>query len=279
MSIPTPSPHVIWARMSHQVVELAPLLATLALILLAGLLLSLGLRYLATWLVRSIGLEETAERAGVARVLYAVGLRRGVALVAGDLVAVLGVTITLALMAELAGLAGVATAVAAIARFIPSLFAALGILLLGALLAQTLSSVINAMGGRSGELEAPSLAARAAYYSILAIAGVSAAEQIGLATSLVHTLLGVGAAAVGFTVALTLALGSRKVIADVIARHYVMVLCPVGTDIEVQLPQGASIRGEIVRYSTTSAVVRDAEGRACVLPCSLLREQAVWIQD
>jgi len=93
-----PTQNPIAAEPSARMVDTLVAIAPQAALALGALLVGLAASAAAGWLTRAIiqrsGLEGLAERAGVSRLLYAVGLRIGLARLLGRLMVVLGILIT-----------------------------------------------------------------------------------------------------------------------------------------------------------------------------------------
>ena len=242
--------------------ELTPTLAFAFGALVLGLIAAALLRRGAVWAIRKSGLDATAERLGVSRALYAIGIRRGFGEVLASLLGVAAVLITLSVVAEILGLPGLAEATGALTAFLPRLLAAVVILAVGAFAADLLRNVAQRITGDREEIDSPTAVGAITYYTILGVTVAVAIEQVGLATTLINTLIAIAAAAVLACAALALALGGRDVVRDVIARHYVQGLCRPGDTLRV-----GEVEGPVLHFTATAVVLESSDGQH-VLPCS-----------
>ncbi len=255
----------------ERVIELAPRVGLVLFVLLLGVVLSQGLRRTVKWAVQKSGLETVAERAGASRLLYAVGLKQGLAHLVGTLAWFGGLLITFSIVAELSGLPGVAEGIGSLLEFLPRLVAAGMVLLGGVLCADLLKTLLLRVGQKREDLEAPAFFASVAYYTVLAVSFTLAAEHLGLATGLINALIQIAAAAALFGVALAFALGSRGVVQQLIARHYAARAFRPGDHVRVD-----TVDGVVAHYGAVQVFVDTEEGRVSV-PASRLLEGNVTL--
>lgn len=249
-----------------------PRVLPVAGILIAGIVVSWIARRVVIWAVRKSGIEAAAERAGVARILYAVGIRTGLATVLGSLVWICGLVFTISAVAESVGLRLLAEGVAALIAFVPRLLAAVAIVIGGMLLAEILKRLANGVL-RSGGDNDPNLMANIIYYAVITLAAVMAVSQIGFDTSLINALLIVGVGGVLLAVGLAFGLGGKAIFANILARQYVEPLVRVGDRITV-----GTVSGVVLRYSKIGLLLRSDDGQDCLIPGQLLLEQALPIK-
>ncbi len=251
--------------LTDQLVGLAPTAALFVGVLLGGLVGASVLRRIAVWAAEKSGLDGLAERAGAARVLYAVGIKRSVAHVLGTTVWLAALLITLAAAAEILGLSAVTTAVSGVVVFLPRLVAAAGLVVAGAALASLLRSVVRRVSKRDDEVDSPPAIASLVYYVVVTVSVLVAADQAGLETGLVDDLV-TASLAIGLAgVALAFALGSRDAFRNLVAGHYLRRLIHTGDEVEIE-----GHRGVVVRFSPVAVVLRTERGQRIVPTRSLL---------
>lgn len=261
------------ADLYKQLVQYAPTVALFFAVILVGLLASWFGKRFTRWLVRSSGIEALAERAGAAQLLYAVGLKSGVAELLGTIVWLLGVLLTLAAAAEIMGLPALASGVTVVMAFMPRLIAAGVLLLAGLSFATVLRGVVGKLGRKREDLEHPDVLAGVVYYVVLSVVFVLAAGQAGIETALIDALV-VICAAIGLTaLALVFVLNSRAAFRNIVAGHYMKRVARVGD--HVRLGEHAGI---IVRYGAVAVILRTDEGDELVVPCSRLIEDVVRVR-
>ena len=240
-------------------------------VIIGGLILSAIARRVVRWAIDKSGLDGLAEKAGASRLLYAVGIRKGVAHLMGSLVWTVGLLITGAVAADILGLTVVGDGVAVIISFVPRLIAASVIMVGGATLAGFLRRVATGVGRRRGDVEQPEVLGNLAYYAVMTLAAVVAADQAGIETELLETLLVTFASITGAAIALAFALGSRHSFHNLVAGHFMRRLARPGDSISVD-----GIEGTVIRYFGVSVILRTADGEVAV-PCKRLLDQNVGL--
>ncbi|MBL9103214.1 MAG: mechanosensitive ion channel [Myxococcales bacterium] len=248
-----------------------PTAALFLAVVLGGLVASALARRTARWFVDKSGLDALAERAGVSRLLYGVGVRQGLSHVVGSLVWVAGLLATGAAAAEILGLEAVSAGAAVLIAYLPRLAAAALVLGVGAGVAGLLRRAAVGFARRRGDVENPELLGNLAYYGAMTLGVIVACEQVGLETALVQTLLVTMAAIAAAAVALAFALGSRHSFHNLVAGHFLSRLARPGDTVRV-----GDVEGVVVRYFGVSVVLKTAAGEVAV-PCKVLLEQNIGL--
>lgn len=256
-----------------QAVAWGPRMLMGLLVLLLGLVLSLIGERLTRWLVRRSGLEALAERLGVAKLLYGLGLKHGLARVTGKVVQVVLILISVALAAETLGLPGFAEGIGVLLEFFPRLVTASLVILGGMFGADLLARLVRRLGQRREDLQSPELLSRIVHGGVMAMAFALAAEQLGLAVTLVNTILSIVVGGLVFGTALAFALGSRGVFENLVSTYYARRTFRAGDRI-----RALGQRGVIERYGALGAFVRTEQGLT-VMPSSRLVNEVVEIED
>lgn len=251
----------------------APRAALVLGVLVMGLILSAVARRLVRWLARKTGLEAFAEKIGVAKPLYAVGARDGIAELLGRVAWAAGLLLTLSAVADLLHLEAVSAVTALAVRFLPRLLAAAGVLLGGMAVAAVVRNVLKAVGKDREDVEAPDFVAQLAYYVIVTVAITLAADQAGLQTGIVESLIVVVVAITLAAVGLSFALGARGVFRHLTARHYYQKLVKLGDTIRV-----GDRTGVVIGFSPVAVVLRAERGERIVVPCGLLMDGSIAVE-
>lgn len=233
--------------------------------LVGGTLLALLARRLVRATVRKTGLDAFAERLGIVRLLYAVNLRSGVDVMLGNLAAIATLLVTAMVVAETVGLPGIADGLASVVEFLPRFVAAGVVALVGFVGADLASRLAEGFGRRREDLIAPRFAASVVYYVVLTVALATAVQHLGLNTALVDGLILLVCGAFLASVGLSLALGTRDMVRDVLARQYLREAIQPGDRVEV-----GDVEGTVVRYDSVTVVLRKEDGSLHLLPCSAL---------
>lgn len=257
--------------LGQQIIKLLPTAALLLAVVIGGLIASALARRAARWVIEKSGLDALAERAGAARLLYAIGVRKGVAHLIGAIVWVAGLLATGAAAADILGLDAISDGVAAMIAFLPRLVAAGLVLGVGAGVAGLVRRGAISFSQRRGDVDHPELLGNLAYYGVMTLAVVVASDQAGLETALLETLLVVVAGISAAAIALAFALGSRHSFHNVVAGHFFSRLARPGDTIRV-----GDVEGVVLRYFGVCVVIKTADGEVAV-PCKVLLEQNIGL--
>ncbi|HUQ40982.1 MAG TPA: hypothetical protein VM052_00625 [Candidatus Limnocylindrales bacterium] len=199
---------------------LAALFSALPSIIGAILLLAIGW-WIAGWIgklvakaLRAIRFDQLAERAGVNRFLQRARINADPAGVLGEVVKWYVRLVFVLLAANAVGLTAVSTVVNGVLAFIPNLLVAVLILGLFSWLAGLTRDIVRgALGG--GSMPNGEAIAAIAYGTVFAFGIVAAANQIGVASTLINTLFTGVVAAVALAFGLAFGLGGREQAAQI----------------------------------------------------------------
>lgn len=245
-------------RMMGAVVVLA--VALLAARLLQRLLLEL---------LERAGLDGLSERTGASESLWRLGYGGGPSRLfsvaafwgvilagAAGAVSVLGIPSLQQTMDRLVGLSG-------------QILVALAILVAGAMAAGWLSELVSRQADRAG-LRGASVFRKVVFVSVLAVAGLLAAGQLGLETSVLLLIVVIALASVGLTAALALGPGLVPLSGNIAAGRYVQEDLSVGDEIRVE-----GIEGVVYELGHSSVTLRSEDGYLYRIPNRALLEGIV----
>ncbi len=153
---------------------------------------------------------------------------------------------------------------------LPALAAGLLIVVAGYLLSGFVGDLVRATGAAAALPQRRALA-RLAQGATLVLALLVGADQIGLKVTWVAILAAVVLAAVMGGVALTVSLGSRGYVANLIGAHYLRQALQPGQRVRV-----AGHEGRIVEITATSLVLETDDGRV-LLPGRLYHDEPIQV--
>ncbi len=261
------------AVLLDRVVRYAPTVGFVLAIVIGGFIASVLARRIVVALVRRTGLETFAERAGVARALYAVGVKQGLAKFLGTLTYVAGLAVTFTAACDAMGLTVVSTLTTNVLRYLPRLLGA-GAMLIGAgVLAAVVRAAVERLASKRADVESPKGAATIAHGIVILIGVVLAAEQAGIEVGFLTVLLQIGVGILGVGLALAFALGFYVVIRNMAARHYYKPLLRVGDVVRIGEDEGT-----VLRFGPTALVLRTADGDR-IVPCARFLNNTVLIRS
>ncbi|WP_047864217.1 mechanosensitive ion channel family protein [Rubrobacter aplysinae] len=232
----------------------------------------LGARLLQNLLLRLLeraGLDDLAERTGASGSLWRLGYGGGpsrllsvaafwgvVLAGAAGAVSMLGIPSLQQTMDRLVSLSG-------------EILIAIAILIAGAMTAGWLSELVSRQAGRAG-LRGQELFRRGVFVSVLAVAGLLAAGQLGLDTAILLLIAAVVLASLGLTTALALGPGLVPLSGNIAAGRYVQEDLSVGDEIRVE-----GVEGAIYELGHSSVTLRSEDGYLYRLPNRMLLESVV----
>jgi hypothetical protein len=196
-----------------------PRLVGFLAILVIGWLLASALAALVAGVLRTVRFNELARRAGLTDFVRNMGVQTDAAGLLADLSKWFVRLIALVVAFDALGLPAVSQVLQQLLLWLPNLFVALVMLVIGGLAANAAYRLVRGASLEAG-LSNPGLLAEVARVTIWAFTVVVAVNQVGVATTLVNTLF------VGFVGALALAfglafgLGGRDTAAEIVRTWY-----------------------------------------------------------
>jgi len=158
---------------------------------------------------------------------------------------------------------------AQVLRYLPRLGVALVILWVGAVVANLLRQVVEA-SLTSIQVTQAAVIGRIAYWVVLGLAILMAADQLGVQTGVLQTALFILLLIAGVAVAIAVGLGGRALAGNVIAGRYVDDRFTVGEQIEVD-----EWKGTIVQVGLASVTISDSQGELVEIPHGYLLDRPV----
>jgi hypothetical protein len=211
----------LWSALiivGDRLAALIPAVVVLVALLVLGLLIGWVARVLVTRLARAVGVDRHLERWGISASLRKSGILRPPSDVLG-LVTLWGIFVVFASVGvDSLALPGAPGATAFLLSFLPPLFAAVLILVVGWLVANFLSQglLIAAVNARLPEAR---LLARAAHWGVLLFAGATALTHLGIGKEMVLVAFGITFGGLVAALALAFGLGGRALARDILARR------------------------------------------------------------
>lgn len=214
-------PGDVWSallQVRERLLAIIPGLLVLLTLLAVGLLLGWLVRLVVSRLTLVVGVDRLFERWGLAPSLRRAGIVRQPSDVLG-LVCFWAIFILFASVGvDALALPGAPGATALLVSFLPPLFAAALILLVGWLVANFLSQgvLIAAVNARLPEAR---LLARGVYWSVLLFAAATALTHLGIGKEMVVVAFGITFGGLVFAVALAFGLGGRSLARHILERR------------------------------------------------------------
>jgi small-conductance mechanosensitive channel len=239
------------------------------LLLVAGLILAAVLGRIVRSGLRKVGLDRLLERWGVPEMLARAGLGRS----ASGLIAI-AVRISITVIAifgalSLLGLQFLSDSLNEGIIYIPRLMTGLFLLFVGLILGAQLRAWLERT---SAQLDLPISVGPIAQAIVIAIFGLCAAAQIGVALAPLTAILGIALAAVAVTLALAFGLGSRDIARALTAARYARADFAAGETIRL-----GELRGTIEQIDSAATTLRAGDERIRI-PNHVLIEGVVIVE-
>ena len=249
--------------------EFVPHLVGAVVVLLVALVVAVLLQRLTSRFLEGLGLDDLFERTGAANSLWQLGYEGGPSRLLGT-VLFWGIMLTgLAGSLSVLGLSSLENTMDQIVNLSGRALVALVILIAGIMSAGWLAELVAREAERA-ELRGANTFRRIVFITIVVIAALLAAAQLGLETYVVVLLAVVVLATIGLVTALALGQGLALLSGNIAAGRYVQDGTTVGDVISVD-----GIEGTVEELGYASVTVRSEDGHLYRIPNRTLLENVV----
>jgi len=194
-----------------------PRLIGFAIVLIAGWVVSSLLARGVTVLLRSIRFNDLARRAGFADFVLKMGVRQDASSVLALVVKWFVRLITLIVAFDLLGLPAVSIVLQQLLLWLPNLVVALVVLVLGGLAAKALAGLVRGSAAEAG-LSNPEVLATVTRVTVWCFTIIAAVSQLGIATTVIDTVLIGVVGALSLAAGIAFGLGGRDRAAQILDR-------------------------------------------------------------
>jgi hypothetical protein len=208
----------VWAALvalADRLATIGPAVFVMLTLIVLGLLAGALLRAVVSRLARAIGFDRHMERWGIGSSVRGAGVLRA----PSDVLGLLFFWATFVIFASLGiDSLGFGGATSFLVAFVPPLFAAVLVLLVGWLVANFLSQGLLIAAVNAGLPEARVLA-RAVHWGVLLFAGATALTHLGIGKEMVLVAFGITFGGLVFALALAFGLGGRRLARELLERR------------------------------------------------------------
>jgi hypothetical protein len=208
----------VWAALvalADRLATIGPAVFVMITLVVLGLLAGALLRAVVSRLARAIGFDRHMERWGIGSSVRGAGVLRA----PSDVLGLLFFWATFVIFASLGiDSLGFGGATSFLVAFVPPLFAAVLVLLVGWLVANFLSQGLLIAAVNAGLPEARVLA-RAVHWGVLLFAGATALTHLGIGKEMVLVAFGITFGGLVFALALAFGLGGRRLARELLERR------------------------------------------------------------
>lgn len=254
------------AALGNLIASAIPRIAVGILLILVGWVLAKGIELaLRTMLIR-VRFDSLTEKAGVTKALRRTGLSQQPSLLLSKLAFFLIVFLVAKIASDVIGVIAVSNAIGAFFSYLPSVLAALLLLIFGAAVGQFTGQVVTRAAENSGLVSAPALGKLISALVIFLVA-MMAISQLKIDTEMVRivTSFVLGAAALGF--GLAFGLGTWEVVRNIVTGFYTRKFLAVGYSLTI-----AGQSGTLTAITPTHTVLTDG-GREILVANATFLEQ------
>lgn len=202
-----------WLRVAEQLGALFPKIVGFIIIVIIGWLLSKLFAFIIKKLLLLVRLNVVSEKAGIEDFLKKGGIKKSSVDILSTVTYWFFLLITFIVAFNAAGLAVVSDLLNTILFYIPNVFVALVVVLIGFYIAKLLSASVKVFAVNLG-ITRPDIAAKAANYLVLFFVFVIALEQLGISRQIVTSAFSIALGAIGLGAAIAIGLGSKDIVAD-----------------------------------------------------------------
>ncbi len=203
----------------NRFVSFLPALVGAALILVIGWFLSGFFANLIERGLKAVGLEAAVERGGIGDFVRRSGTKLTVSGVIARLLKYSIFLIFVQAAANVLGIPQLTEIINRIILFVPNVVVAMAIIVIGSLIARFLSALVRSSVSELG-VGSPNLLATLTQYIVLGFSIIAAVDQLGIAATLINTLLIGLIGSVALAVGLAFGLGGRDVAAQIAQKWY-----------------------------------------------------------
>ena len=253
-------------------VALFPNLVIAVVILMIGGIVSVGLRWLARFILRRARFDSLCERTGLTEMSQAVGLSNAPSFMLGQLVFFGTIFMFFKVAVDVLGLDDLSKAVESLIAYLPNVIGAMVILIVGLVIANFVRGAVQTAAERIG-LEYGKALGGAVFGAFLIVIGTMVVGQLKLETDLVNRTIEIVLMAGGAAIAIALGLGTRDAARQIVAGMYARESFKPGKSITV-----GDLQGEVLSVEKVNTRLLAADGGIIVIPNAELIESRVQEQ-
>ncbi|MDY1018967.1 mechanosensitive ion channel [Pseudomonas coleopterorum] len=255
----------LWTKVANFI----PNLFGALVVVILGFLVAKLLDTLLSKLLAKFGLDRLMAGTGLTKLLGRGGLKVPISTLIGKIVYWFVLLIFLVSAAESLGLQRVSATLDMLALYLPKVFGAALVLLVGVLLAQLVNGVVRGAAEGVGLDYAAGLG-RVAQWLVIIISISVAISQLEVKTDLLNHVIVIALITVGLAAALAMGLGSREIASQILAGIYVREMFQVGQQVQV-----GEVEGQIEAIGTVKTTVLTDDGELVSISNRELLEQRV----
>jgi len=260
----------VFAELLARFSEGAPKLLFALLILAIGRVVAGVVRRILRRILASLQVDRLAEQLNDIDLVQRTGMKIQISSVVAQMafyVLMLGFII---FATDMLGIPAITDMVRDVINYLPALFSAFVLFLLGLFLADMVRGAVQTTCQSMG-IPSAKMIATAVFYFLFVTIAVSALSQAKISTGFIASNLTVVIGALALAFAVGYGLAARDLVANYIAGHYNRNKVRIGDDVRI-----AGVRGKVVLIDATSMILQTPE-RAIIIPLSKMTTEKVEV--
>lgn len=260
----------VFAELVKRFSEAAPKIFFALLVLLIGWMIASAIRRVLRRVLATLQVDRLAERLNDIDIVQRTGMRIQISSVVSQMlyyVLMLGFII---FATDMLGIPTITDMVRDLINYLPALFSAFVLFLLGLFLADMVRGMVLTTCQSMGIPSAKMIASGVFYFLFVTIA-VSALAQAKISTGFIASNLTVAIGALALAFAIGYGFAARDLVSNYLASHYNKNKVRIGDDISI-----GGVRGKVVMIDSTSLILQTPE-RAIIVPMSKMTRENVEV--
>jgi small-conductance mechanosensitive channel len=258
----TSGQEILW-----QVINFLPKVLVALVLLIIGWLIAKVLEKVANKVLNVIGVDNISEKSGIDRFLMTSGFPSNLSYIFARILFWTILILFLLPVADILGLRFFAIIINDIISYLPNLFVALFILLIGAWGAKVFGGIVRGSSSRMG-LDNSELLGTITSIFILVIAFIIALTQLKIETEILTSILLILLASLGLAVAISFGVGSKDIFKNIVAGVYLNKSIREGENVKF-----ANTEGKILHIGTILTKLKIDESKIISVPNNNLLEK------
>ena len=247
------------------IIAIIPALINGIILFVIGYVFASLVRIVLTVVLQWLGFDKLMERIGISDGLRGIGLSIRLSRLIGRIVFLLLFLSFAETAMRVIGLIPIANLFEQLRIYVPSIIGALIVFLLGSLAAKYAGDLI-ARVGTSNNLGYATTLGRVIQYAITLFVIVLALGSLGINTSILVTVVTIGVAGFALAFGLSLGLGARILVSNILSSYYVRERFPVGRTIQI-----GEVSGEVTGVGSVNTVITSADETIVIPNITLVR--------
>lgn len=276
MTLDSSSPSQITARLENSLdmiwltfTEYVPSILGTIILLIVGYFISKIIARLSTKALATVGLDIAGDRIGLHQCLMKVGIKQKPSALFGILIFWLIMLTFIITATETLRLDNITDTIDIFIRYLPNIFGAGLIFVLGLMAAYFLRKFIENTTKNINFKYGQTLAT-VVYSLVLIVVSILSIEQLQLETQLLRRIIEIFLISVGAALAVSFGFGSKRVASNIVSGYYLREQFKPGVNISFN-----DVQGEVECVGIINTTIKSSAGSKIIIPNSTLAENTI----